>query len=353
MKTLFYLIPLLAFSLPLQADDIFHLHDETKLEGSIVEDLGHSYKLRVKISRSIYDEKIIPKADIKKIIKEDPSKKAFENIQTLTPTPNLLSAEEYLERLQLVEEFLLQHPNSSFQKTAQTIQEQLKKEHQQVVEGGQKFNDQFYSAQEITNNQYEYDAMVELAQFSKHLKKAQYLQASEILHKLYNTYRYTQPTKEALEKGSVYLPKFIKEVEEMIKEAPEKMKAREKKIANLSPSLRKRTQAHLEQLEEKYLARVNEAKKNDLTFLPLSEDHPDIAQKVLYSLRKFNTLITRELSRKTDADSGEVYRKALQALESENIDESASEIKQLKRQKLPSEYLTPLEERYNLLRKSR
>jgi hypothetical protein len=92
---LFRLLPLLAFSNALA--DSFELKDGTKFEGTILREEGSDYIIQVQVTKSIKDERRIPKADVVSQVAEKKDETAFPEIAKLIPAPDLLDEAGYVE----------------------------------------------------------------------------------------------------------------------------------------------------------------------------------------------------------------------------------------------------------------
>lgn len=166
----------MAASLVAQADT-FVLKDGTRVEGTIVSEEGDSYVLEVQVTKSIKDERKIAKADVVKIDRDKPDLKAFEAIAKIVPTPDLLTDEEYGERLIAVRNFLKEFPSSDKSKAAEAMLETLKAESTQIASGGVKISGSIITPAEYKVNAYDLDAKVKEAEVRKLVDKREFLAA--------------------------------------------------------------------------------------------------------------------------------------------------------------------------------
>ena len=99
-------------SAPLCADTIV-LKSGIEYQGKVISEDATNYLVEINVTKSIKDEKSIPKADVKEIRKEsaESAEKAdFEKVGILVPTPDQLSAQDYQERIQKAESFIATYP---------------------------------------------------------------------------------------------------------------------------------------------------------------------------------------------------------------------------------------------------
>ncbi|MEO5912931.1 MAG: PTPDL family protein [Luteolibacter sp.] len=149
----------LAVSLPAKADK-FTLKDGTTLEATISSEDASNYVLEVQVTKSIRDERKVPKADVVKVERAQPDLKAFESIAKLVPTPDLLTDEEYGVRINAVMKFLKDYPAGDKAKDAKAMLATLKAESAQIASGGIKVNGSIVSPAEYKLNAYDLDARV-------------------------------------------------------------------------------------------------------------------------------------------------------------------------------------------------
>lgn len=169
-------ICLLTLTLPSRADT-FTLKDGTRLEGVILKETDDGYLLEVQITKSIKDERKIAKADVEKIDREAPDKKAFGVIEKLVPTPDLLTKDEYLQKIGIVDRFIKTYQNSSNLKAANASLEVLKSEYNQVAAGAIKLGGKMISPAEYQTNAYDLDARVKESKIRDLVYQYQFIRA--------------------------------------------------------------------------------------------------------------------------------------------------------------------------------
>lgn len=163
-------------SLPGMADT-FTMKDGTTLEGNIISEAGDSYLIEVQITKTIKDERKITKTDVAKIEREAPDKKAFSAVEKLLPAPDLMTVEDYEQKISIVERFIKSYEKSSNLKAAKTILAVLKLEHSQVSAGAIKLNGKMISPAEYKTNAYDFDARVKESKIRTLVYQYQFLRA--------------------------------------------------------------------------------------------------------------------------------------------------------------------------------
>lgn len=167
---------LLLISLPCQADT-FTLKDGTILEGVIAGETADTYVLEVQITKSIKDERKVPKSDVVKIDHEQADVKAYSMIGKFIPTPDLLTADEYLQKIAAVDKFIKSYHDSANIRSAKNILETLRSECNQVSAGAVKLNGKMVTSEEYQTNAYDLDARVQEAKIRTLVYQYQFLTA--------------------------------------------------------------------------------------------------------------------------------------------------------------------------------
>ena len=173
------------------AADVFVMKDGSRLEGTVVHEKATSYLIEVRVSKSIKDEREIAKADIERIERVPPDKLAFAVIEKMTPTPDLLTSQEYAKRIVAVEKFIGDFRLSPKLKDAKAILATLKGEANEVLAGGIKFNGKMIPAAEYKANAYGIDAGIQEAKIRRLARDLQHLSALRAFTEFERNFRNT------------------------------------------------------------------------------------------------------------------------------------------------------------------
>ncbi len=167
MKTrhLLHFLPALAFTC---AADTIEMKDGTTYEGSILKQEGDDYIVEVQVTKTIRDERRIPRADVARIVAERKDETEFEELAKLTPAPDLLTEGEYDARIDLVEKFLRKYPTSKRKAEANSILSELASEREAITKGGIKFDGKLIAAPERNPEAYALDARIAAAKTQRH-----------------------------------------------------------------------------------------------------------------------------------------------------------------------------------------
>ncbi len=341
-KPAFALFSLLAITLPAGADT-FQLKDGTTVEGTIVSEAGDTYVLDVQVTKTIRDERRIPKADVVKVTREEPDAKAFQAISKLVPAPDLLTADEYAVNIAAIEKFIKANPASNNLKNARKMLETLKAEASQVAAGGMKINGKIISAAEYQANAYDLDARVQESKIRDLVNDNQFLPAVRMFVDFDRDYRNT------LAYGSLItlMKQVIQHQVDQAKESLLTLEARNKERAvglqRMALEDRKKTEDAIKgenaEIEALYKAE-KDAKQNWPTTSPFHkvslEDTVKHGQAELVRLGAVKTVL--------GLDSGKSYREAYNALQSgANAATVTTALASAKAAGVPPRYLAPLE----------
>lgn len=149
MRKRWLMIPLsLAAALACRADSVTLLTGE-KITGTIKDQTDTQVTIEVPVSASITDERVIQKADISKIDKEQPDEILYQSLQTMAPDPQFSYAPEtYDEILQSLRSFESKYPNSPHLSDIKEKEEAFAAERQKVSGGSIKFQGQWLNKEE-------------------------------------------------------------------------------------------------------------------------------------------------------------------------------------------------------------
>ncbi|MEM9236197.1 MAG: PTPDL family protein, partial [Verrucomicrobiota bacterium] len=147
--------------------DTIRLRNGTEYEGEVLAEKDDHYVVRIQVTKSIRDERKIPKTEVLEIIAEKKDAADFEAIKDLVPTPDLLSLEDYEKRTSAVEKFLATHSKSRLAKQASEILKTLDKEREAVAAGGIKFESKIIQSGDRQSRAYPLDAQIAAAEVKR------------------------------------------------------------------------------------------------------------------------------------------------------------------------------------------
>lgn len=323
--------------------DTFQLKDGSTLEGRILREDATSYVLEVQVTKSIKDERTIAKADVRSIEREQPDLKAFEAIQPLLPTPDLLTADEYAQRIRAVEKFLSDHRGSSRSKVAKEMLAKLKSEANEILAGGIKMNGKIVPPAEYRANAYEIDARVQEARIRSLIKGGNLLPALRSFNDMSRDFRNTTAHQEILPLVTQAINSYLAEVGQTLAGFDARMRERQVGLERMSSADRASTEAAIKEETAELETRLKaekEAKIGWVTTSPYLKASLD--ETMTYGKQELNRLSA--LKSAPFVDGGKAYRDALQLIKSGGDKTAvATAITAAKGAQIPQKYIAELE----------
>ena len=312
------LISTLLAVLPVSADTIT-LKDGTVLEGKILRTEGDVFVIEYNVTKtgSIKDIKRVPRLKVDKIIEVREDEVAFAKLEKLVPTPDLLTAEDYAERVQEVKAFLAKYPTGTRTKEAKALIQTLTEEAQKVEAGGRKIDGLMVSAADYRANAYDMDARVLETKIRQEAKAGHSIAALRVFTKLDEDFAPSKSYREVLPVVVKVIQSLRVQIAASIATYEARMEKRASELESMSGTEQATVRRMIEQetaaLESRYQA---EKSAGQIWVTPSS--------KHLGSLEDCLSQIDSELSRLTDGqtganpevDPGKAYRAAWKAIRS-------------------------------------
>jgi small nuclear ribonucleoprotein (snRNP)-like protein len=325
--------------------DTIILKTGIKYEGKIISTDKNSYLVEIHYSKSIKDERRIPKDQVQEIIKAAKDAEDIANVKALVPTPDRLTEEAYKKRIKTASNFLTKYPKSVHSKEVKTILETLKKEHQVICKGGIKLGGQLISSSDIEANAYDIHARMLFDDIKKLATNRRHQPALRKWETLQNTYSHSTSYRDSMTLASRMLHAHSSELKNYLDTLESREAKRKSTLENLNEDDRARTIAVLTENKNNYETLI----KKELTqlrtkWLTVNSYH----KKALdYNLR--NTVTGLKFVSSYDTSkfkpAGPTYRGAWAALAKDNLVDAANLIQKLKSLRLPDRYTDPLTQR--------
>jgi hypothetical protein len=312
------------------AADSFTLKDGKVLEGKILRTEGDVYVIEYQVTRAIKDIKKVAKKDVVKITTAQLDSKDFEQIAKLIPTPDLLTEDEYKQRLLAVQAFIAKYPKSAMLKDAEAIAKRLTEESAVVVAGGRKFQGMMIPGADYRANAVDLDARALEAKIRDAAAKAQWLTALRTFSEFDKDYQAAACYREVLPVVIKSLQAFRAQISASIASYDARM---EKQIADFENMPKNDGENSKRALEEQLAELEKRYQKEKAAMLPWVTPHPAHKQ----SLEDVNTFAEAELLRLTTAqstpaaasDAGKIFRNTWKIIHStttqEELDKAMAE----------------------------
>lgn len=342
MKTrqLFRLLPLLAIASA--AADSFELKDGTKFEGTIIKEDGSDYIIQVQVTKSIKDERRIPKADVVSQVAEKKDETEFAKLAGMLPVPDMQDEEAYTACILAVEKFLKAYPKSPKAEEALKMIDVLEGEKAIVVDGGVKFGGKMIPASERAPKAYGLDASMIFAAVKESGDKGETTGALRLWTKLETGFPGSSAYKDNIPYAVALMKRQLASVTSTLAGLDARVKARAAGLAGMSEGDRSRSQAAIDEQQEAYLARLAEEKAAGVKWpsldahvkAPLEETRRQLENEI----RRLGNLDTTNLP-KTEQAYEDAYAAIKNATSKQEVDSALSTARS---SNMPQAYLDQL-----------
>lgn len=289
------LLPLLAISNALA--DSFELKDGTKFEGTILREEGSDYIIQVQVTKSIKDERRIPKADVVSQVAEKKDETAFPEIAKLIPAPDLLDAAGYDARIRKVEAFIKEFPQSPKNVEVRKIHDTLETERAVITEGGIKFEGKMVSAAERAPKAYALDASILASSLKAAVEAGDVLTALRTWSKLETNFAGSTAYRENIPFIVKVMRAHLGNVTTTLNGLDARVKARASGLAGMNGNDRTRSEQAIQEEQDAYLARVAREKADGIKWMSLDP-------YVKVPLEETKRMLDSEIRRLTNLDPG-------------------------------------------------
>ena len=347
MKNPSLFLSILSLSLASSAfADTFVLKDGTRLEGKILSETPEAYLLEVQVTKSIKDEKTVPKTDVKEIVREKLDETAYEKLKGLVPTPDLLTTDEYDARILQITKFLKDHPKSAKVADANALLATLKTEGTAVQSGGFKLNGKIVPAEEYKANAYEIDAKIQEARVRDAMYKGDILGALRGIARVETEFG-TTGSRAALStiKGQA-LQAYKAQIGGLIRTFEARDAERKSGLARMTGEARATTEQAIAEEDAQFDRRFKAEKEAHQVWAITDPFHMDSLEAAQESI---NQAMQEQGSNSPSGDGGKAYRDAWTAIQSwdgkdetkESVEDAVSKVKDLE---VPAKYVSFLAE---------
>jgi hypothetical protein len=343
----------LACGTPLHADTLKlrkgskPIAGKTELEGRVLSEAGGVvvFEYKANPSGTIRETVRIPKTDIDEIIREDQSVKAFKVVESLLPTPDLLTPKDYAERIALAEAFIAKHPKSDLAGDAKSIAGKLRAEAEVVEAGGVKLGGKMISATEYKADAYSLDVKTAEGRVRAAIKKQSNLEALRAFAAMDESFP-NAPERRELVPEIVKIMRAMRAVIAPLAESYDsRMEKRTAQVDSLpgpeAEAIRREWESAANQLESRY---QSEKSANQRWVTP-NENHLPSLQDILTQIDSEIARLAQPPQPSTGPEPAAAYRAAWKAIqdkeEPEKIDKAVNDVRAAA---LPEKYLNLLKE---------
>ncbi len=342
MKTrqLFRLLPF--FAIASAAADSFELKDGTKFEGTIVKEEGTDYIIQVQVTKTIKDERRIPKANVVSQVAEKKDETEFAKLAGMLPVPDMQNEEAYTTSIMALEKFVKAYPKSPKTKEVLKMIDVLESEKALVVDGGVKFGGKMIPASERAPKAYGLDASMILAAVKDGGEKDQTIAALRMWTTLETGYPGSKAYQENIPYAISLMKQHLATVTSTLAGLDARVKARAAGLAGMSEGDRARSQAAINDEQDAYLARVAKEKAAGIKW-PSLDPHVKVPleetkRQAENDIRRLSSIDTSTLP-KTEEAYETAYAAITKATTKQEVDSALSTARS---SNMPQAYLDQL-----------
>lgn len=331
-----------ALTLPSFSDTIT-LKDGKTLEGTVISEADGVVTVEVLIGKTIKDERKIPKADIVKIDRVRPDAIAFEALGPLTPTPDLMTENEYAARIKGLEKFLAENAGSAKAKDVKDALAIIKEEAAAVASGGVKISGKIIPPEEYKPNAYDLDARVQEMKIRDLINKRQVVAALREFGTFKQDYPKTLAFNALLPLMKTVIQSYAGEVNQLLQSLDARTKARDSSVAQMSPTSRSATENAIREESEAIDARYKAEKLARIDWPTTSPYHKQALED---TVRFAQTELSRLDATKVDlgVDGGKAFRELYSLVQNDGSAAAVSAaVSAAKSAMVPARYVAPLE----------
>jgi len=295
------------------------------------------------VTKSIKDERVVPKEEVVKIERSKPDLIAFEEIANLVPIPDLLTDQQYAERIRRVEQFLKEHPRSDKRKDAQAILASYKAEANEILAGGIKLDGKIIAPAEYRANTLDVDANIAKARINALLAGGQYLQALRDFLQFDAEFRNTTAHSALLPVIVQTINRYIEEIEQSLAGYDKRISERISGLDRMQREDRRNTEIALKEQATAFEERFKAEKQSKLGWVS-TDPHfkPSLEETLNFAKQELQRLSSLATAPQTDA--GKAYRDALLKIQQANTAALiTAAVTEARAAMVPPKYLAKLE----------
>lgn len=334
-------IPLL---LPNAFAETFHLKDGRNLEGRIIRESDEAYVVEVSAGRGIWEEITLAKEDVERVEIADLAERQFKTLSKFTPTPDLLSADEYSQRLQVVREFISTHSESTYIAQAREILDTLEQESEVISKGGLKLGDKLITADARLAKQYEIDARVAEAEVVRHAKNGNVLAALRAFTTFDREFGGSEAWHNALPMIQQLLNAHQSQARDMLNAVQGRISAQEIGLSRMSIEERQSTMRAIAERDAGLKARHDQEKSLRGYWLSIHPDYaPALQETIRFAEQESQRLATAAGKPLPQPSQEELWRNAYSAIQAGDPVQMRQTIQAIRSARMAESYVDRLQ----------
>jgi hypothetical protein len=324
--------------------DVFVMKSGQQVEGLLLGEDPAGYRVEVKVSAGIKDERVLAKEDVSEVRRSAVANDEFTRISKLVPTPDLLGERDYNRRIREVEKFLNASPAAAQSVQAKEMLETLKFEANEVLAGALKINGKMVSAGDYRLDAYDMDARVAGIRIRRLVDAGDYVRALRAFELHEKNFANSEAHRDLIPLMGRVVSAHVSELEDMLVTLDARLKEREIGLQRMSAIARRDAQLAIadEAAQMATLSKAEaDAKAGWLTVDPYSK--VSIEQGLAFARKQEGRFAAG--GSKNAAEGGRIFRDALRSVRSadRNSPLVTAAIQVAKEAKLPERYIAMLQ----------
>lgn len=323
--------------------DTIRMRNGTEYEGEVVTENDDHYVVKIQVTKSIRDERKIPKNEILEIVAEKKDEIAFDKINALVPTPDLLTLAQYEKRTEAVESFMKEFPESGLLEDADALLKVLDGERAVVAAGGLKFEGKMIEASDRASKAYPLDARIAASKVTNLGNAGDITGALRAWSDLQDNFSSSQAYLDTIPYAKSMMTSYLKTIDRNLSTFDARTKKRMDGLASIDQRDRQRTERAIADESAAYERKIAKEKEEKIKWLSLDPYHKgpmsDTKRLLETELGKLERLDTAKIP-----DGDAAWNDAWETLSGSPDREAVSAaISTARSARLPTEYIEILE----------
>lgn len=338
-------VVIVCFLLPCEVfADVFVLKSGKEIEGRLLAEDENVYRVEVKVSASIKDERLIPKGDVRELRRDNAANDDFAKISKLVPAPDLLGSRDYERRIREVEKFLSIRPAPVESDQAREILAALKREAGEVLGGALKIHGKLVNADDYRQDAYDMDARVAEIRIRRMVEAGAYMEALRAYEIFERDFSKSEVSRNVTPLMKQVVRAHVSELDDMLMTLDARMRERDIGLQRMSAIARRDAELAIAN-EAAELEVINKAEKAAKAgWLTVDPFLRKSIEEGLSHARKEEARFAA-LGLQKPADGGRIFRDALRLVQSsdKNSPSVGAAIEMVKAAMLPERYTALLQ----------
>ncbi|MEM0896338.1 MAG: PTPDL family protein [Verrucomicrobiota bacterium] len=249
--------------------DTITLKSGGTLEGEIISE--DAEKVVIRVGERIRENKTVPFTEIEKIDRVAADKLAFDDLQGILDTPELLPARDYDKLTWRPEKFLKDFPDSAYADEVKKMFDTLVAEKAKVAAGAVKLGGEWIEAEDIARDPYNHEASMLKLKMDRALEDKDYVTAFSAFGELNGSYGESIAYAKAIPPAVSALDEYDKSLDRLLVQHEREITRREEQLRTRPASEKAQIEADFQRsVLGPFQKKWTEAKEANHTWLPVN-----------------------------------------------------------------------------------